>query len=155
MPDPRMILLGLLALTALNWTIHWYTQMVTYRLFPDVARHMTGPHFVAYHRAYQGRLIWAIYLPWSLLMAVSIAFVAAPLEGTAPAAWTLLALNTAIGGISVLFAAPVHARIDRKERLEKEDARGLLQANALRLVTASVSLVLCAAVAIRVFALVT
>ena len=49
--------------TALNWTIHCYTQMVTYRLFPEVTRHMAGEAFVAYHRAYQARLVWAIYIP--------------------------------------------------------------------------------------------
>lgn len=148
----KLIVLVLFGLTALNWTIHWYTQVVTYRLFPAVERRMSGEDFVGYHRDYQSRLIWAIYVPWSLLMATSLAAVLAPPTGWGPIVWALFALNAAIGVISVALAVPVHARIDRTAQLTDADASGLMRANLWRLIAASVSLLLCGILAFRVLA---
>lgn len=150
MPEDQLALISLFGLTALNWTIHWYTQMVTYRLFPDIAAKMSGQDFVAYHRAYQGRLVFAIYIPWSLLMIASVAVVLA--MGSSLWPWVLLGLNAAIGGLSFALAVPIHARIDRDARLEASDTNGLLRANLARLVAASASLLICTLMMLRFFA---
>lgn len=149
---PQLILVALFGLTALNWTIHWYTQTVTYRLFPAVAAAMSGANFVGYHRAYQAQLVWAIYLPWSFLMAASVAAVLFPPPAGAAWAWVLLALNASIGLISFALAVPVHSRIDQEERLSGADARALLDANLVRLGAASISLLICAAFVVQVLA---
>lgn len=152
MASSDVALFSLYGLTALNWTVHWYTQMVTYRLFPDVAGRMSGADFSAYHRAYQTRLVWAVYIPWSLLITASIAVALAPPPGQTLWAWTLLVLNVAIGVLSFALAVPVHRRIDRDDCLEGSDAHRLLRANFARLVTASASLVICSVLALRAWA---
>jgi hypothetical protein len=146
MPLSTLMLIILFGLTALNWTIHWYTQVVTYRLFPNIANSMTGPDFVRYHGAYQMQLVWAIYLPWSLLVLLSIAALALAPPGAAPWLWILFGLNSAIGILSFALAVPVHRRIDQEARLDPTDAKGLMRANTARLMTASVSLILCFAI---------
>ena len=93
----RCVLLLLALLTALNWAVHYYTQTVTYRLFPVVADASGGAGFVRYHRAYEARLPWSVYLPWALLTLTSVAFVLvrpAGLGATAPV--VLLVLNASI-----------------------------------------------------------
>lgn len=149
-PAQAVVLQVLFGLTALNWSLHWYTQVVTYRLFPTVAAEAGGPGFVAYHRAYEARLVWSIYVPWSALMAASIAFLfVRPDAVSASWAWSLLALNAAIAVLSVLFAVPVHRRIDAAGALGSRDGRALMRWNLARLVTASVSLGLVSILVVR------
>jgi hypothetical protein len=128
---------ALFALTALNWSIHWYTHMVTYRLFPVVAEVAGGEGFVRYHLAYVSRLIWSIYIPWTALMLASIGYA---IVHFGPVSLALLALNGSIAAVSVRFAAPIHARIDRAGTLLEADQAGLMRWNAVRLGVATVSL---------------
>lgn len=148
MSAQNLAIIILFGLTALNWTIHWYTQTVTYYLFPEIARHMTGAQFVSYHRAYQARLVWAIYIPWSLLIAASLTALWITM-GHSLSIWILLILNASIGLISVLIAVPVHVRIDRNKKMDPDDAKGLLRANLLRVLVATASLGLAALVAVE------
>ncbi len=132
-------LLLLYGLTALNWTIHFYTHVVTYRLFSVIAANADGAGFVRYHQAYERKLPWSIYMPWSMLVAASILYlVAAPSVYAA----TLLLLNLSIAVISVVFAVPTHRRIGRIGAFTDRDATILLRANLLRLLVATLSLAL-------------
>lgn len=141
MTSLQVTLLALFGATALNWALHWYTQCVTYRLFDVIAAIAPGEGFVRYHRAYEARLVWSIYLPWSLLVGLSAAYFVRALSGLAG---LLLALNLAIAGISVGLAVPIHRRIDRDVRLTGRDHVRLLRANLARLIVASASLALVA-----------
>ena len=135
------VLLVLALLTALNWGVHYYTQTVTYRLFPQIAAAAGDVAFVAYHRAYERQLPWSVYLPWSALMAGSAAFVAVRPAGLG-VGWSivLLVLNGSIAPLSLLFAAPVHRRVDATGRLTQDDAAALMRWNGVRLAVATVSL---------------
>lgn len=146
-----VVLQLLFGLTALNWALHWYTQVVTYRLFPTIAAQAGGAGFVAYHQAYEARLVWSIYVPWSALMVASVAFlVVRPDAVDAPWAWLLLVLNAAIAVVSVLFAVPVHRRVDAARALEPQDSRALLWWNLARLLIATASLGLATVLMLRV-----
>lgn len=138
----RAALLVLAMLTALNWALHYYTQLVTYRLFPQVAEVAGGAGFVVYHRAYEARLPFSIYIPWSALTLASIALVAVHPAGVGFAVPVgLLVLNASIAPISLAFAAPRHREIDAHEELTARQASALLRWNGVRLAIASVSLV--------------
>jgi hypothetical protein len=138
----RSVLLLLALLTALNWAVHYYTQAVTYRLFPVVSEASGSAGFVRYHRAYEARLPWSVYLPWGLLTITSVAFVVVRPVGVGPA-WpvVLLVLNASIAPISLVFAAPVHRAVDRAGALTATQATALLRWNGARLAIATTSLV--------------
>lgn len=138
----RGVLLVLALLTALNWAVHYYTHLVTYRLFPVIAAGAGGPGFVGYHQAYERRLPLSVYVPWAALTAASAAFVAVRPVGLG-VGWplVLLLLNASIAALSVAFAAPVHRRVDAAGTLSAGDARALLRYNGIRLAVASVSLI--------------
>jgi hypothetical protein len=144
----RSPLLLLALLTALNWAVHYYTQSITYRLFPTIAQAAGGTAFVRYHRAYEARLPWSVYVPWSLLTLASLAFVVVRPDGVGPA-WPvgLLVLNVSIAPISLLFAAPVHRTVDHTGDLAPSQAAALLRWNGIRLIIATVSLVVVGALA--------
>ena len=145
----RTVLLVLALLTALNWAVHYYTQLVTYRLFPTVAQATGGPGFVRYHQAYEARLPWSIYVPWSLHTIASLAFVVIRPEGVA-LAWpiVLLVLNASIAPISLAFAAPVHRAVDQGGDLQPAQAAALLRWNGVRLAMATLSLIVVGSLAI-------
>ncbi len=144
----RGVLLILSLLTALNWAVHYYTHTVTYRLFPTVAAVADGPGFVDYHQAYERRLPFSVYLPWTALTVTSAIFVAVRPAGLG-IGWplVLLLLNVAIAALSIAFAAPVHRRVDAAGALGTADARALLRYNGIRLAVASSSLVIVTALA--------
>lgn len=143
MDAARTLLLALSLATALNWTVHYYTHVVTYRLLPVVAGTTDGAGFVHYHQQYERRLPWAVYLPWTLLTALSVAFLAIRPDGVGlGAAVVLLVLNASIAVLSVALALPVHRRIDERERLTDTDVRALRRVNGARLAAATASLAL-------------
>ena len=148
-----VLLTVVITLTGFNLAVHWYTQLVTYALFPTIAAAASGTAFVAYHRQYEKGLPLAIYLPWALLTAASAALVFVRPDGFP--LWTaivILVLNASIAPISILFAAPVHRRIDADDELDNMSSRALLRWNAVRLVimTASLALILTTAGALLV-----
>ena len=138
----RSVLLLLALLTALNWAVHYYTQAVTYRLFPVVAEASGGAGFVRYHRAYEARLPFSVYVPWALLTITSLAFVLVRPAGVG-LTWpvVLLALNASIAPLSLVFAAPVHRAVDRAGGMTPAQAAALLRWNGARLAIATASLV--------------
>lgn len=108
---PELVLLLVAVTSALNTGLQYYTTVSTYPLFSD----LPAEAFVGYHQAYERRLPLAIYLPYALLMAGNLL-----LLFVRPAAvalgWVvlLLVLNGSIMAVSLAFAAPVHARLDRE-----------------------------------------
>lgn len=124
-----MLLLATL-LSAFGLAIQYYSQVATYPLFaalPDGA-------FVPYHAAYERRLVWAVYVPFALTLAICAALLVVRPAGTGwagPAA--MLALNALIAPISVLVAVPTHIRLTRLGHVDAPGMRRLLTANALRL----------------------
>nr|AGI62221.1 hypothetical protein [uncultured bacterium] len=133
----------LLALTCATWfnnALQWYTQFTTYGLFSAIADQTGDEGFVRYHKAYQKRLPATIYVPFGILMVLSVtALFVRPDELGVGGAVLLLVLNAAIGAISGALAAPVHMRVDRQGRLEASDAAALLRWNACRLAVATAS----------------
>jgi hypothetical protein len=146
----HVVLLTLALLTALNPAVHYYTHVVTYALFPVIAATAGGPGFVRYHQAYESRLPWSVYLPWSALSLTSLAFVFVHPPGVGPV-WpvALLVLNVSIAPISLAFAAPVHRDIDVDGALSEEHASALLRWNAVRLLVAGVSPVVVTVLALQ------
>lgn len=144
----RAVLLVLALLTAANWAVHYYTQTVTYRLFPTVAAAAGGPGFVTYHQAYESRLPVSVYVPWGTLTLASAALILVRPAGLG-LAWpiVLLVLNASIAPISLAFAAPVHRRVDAAADLAPHHAAALLRWNAVRLAIATVSLAVVAGLA--------
>ena len=141
--DPgRLALLVVALLSALNWAVHYYTQTVTYRLFPAVAAAAGAGPFVRYHQAYEARLPLSVYAPWSALTVATVVLLFVKPAGV-DLAWVIaiLVLNVSIAPISLFFAAPVHRAIDRDGNMTSGQAAALLQWNGVRLAVATVSLV--------------
>jgi hypothetical protein len=76
--------------TFFNLALHWYTQVVTYPLFSFIGK----AEFVDYHLAYQKRLPFSIYIPYSLLMVLNVLlFVYPPPDAGLAVIVTLFILN--------------------------------------------------------------
>ena len=118
-----------------NNALHWYTQVSTYPLFAWIGRE----DFVKYHTEYQRRLPFSIYAPYSVLMlSNALLFFYRPAEIELFWVIFIFVLNLSVMILSLLFAAPVHYRLDR----EGKDERGVNQIifyNSLRLVAATAS----------------
>ncbi len=129
------VLVILVFATFFNNALHFYTRVQTYPLFAWVGRE----EFVSFHEEYERRLPVAIYAPYSLLMGANVLLLFAHPEGVG-LSWVvaLLVLNAFIMIESLLFAAPVHHRMDR-EGQDAEGIRRLVRLNALRLVASTAS----------------
>ncbi|MBC8078054.1 MAG: hypothetical protein H7Y32_18395 [Chloroflexales bacterium] len=142
----------LLVLTALltffNTGLQYYTTVSTYPLFSDLA----AEAFVPYHQAYERRLPFAIYVPYTLLMLTTIllAFVR-PASVALGWVFVLLALNGSIMAVSLAFAAPIHARLDREGKNERW-LHLLRRYNLPRLLAASASSLILCLLLVRSFA---
>jgi hypothetical protein len=132
---PELSLLIVALLTFFNTGLQYYTTVATYPLFSS----LSDDSFIPYHLAYQRRLPLAIYAPYSLLMLSTLA-----LAFVRPAAielgWViaLLMLNGSIMAISLIFAAPLHARLDREGK-NPQLLQQLRRYNLPRLIAASLS----------------
>ena len=111
MTFPELVLLLVAVTSAINTGLQYYTTVSTYPLFSD----LPAEGFVGYHQAYERRLPLAIYLPYTLLMAGNLLLLFVRPEAVA-LGWVvlLLVLNGSIMAVSLAFAAPVHARLDRE-----------------------------------------
>lgn len=111
----ELLLLLVALLSSLNTGLQYYTTVSTYPLFSA----LPAAAFVDYHKAYERRLPLAIYLPYTLLMLATALLLVVPPDGVGEALIILLLLlNGAIMAISLAFAAPVHARLDREGKQE-------------------------------------
>ena len=129
-------LVALAFATFFNNAIHWYTHFSTYPMLGWVG----DAEFVGFHQEYERRLALALYVPYGLLLAASLAFVFVRPDGVR-VGWALglLGLNLAVAALSVALAVPVHRELDRIGRPEPSGLRRLLHVNGARLATATVS----------------
>jgi hypothetical protein len=139
----RTLWLTLAFLTFFLTAIHWYTQFVSYPIAPLVGNAEAS----AYGARYEAGLIYAIYIPYTVLMLVNIALVVrgssfAP-RGALVAA---LLLNLCTILVSLFIAVPVHQQVSALRLSAPGDTAlratletSLLWINALRLGTAALS----------------
>lgn len=124
------------SITFFNNALHWYTQVTTYPLFNWVGQ----AEFGSFHKEYERRLPFSIYLPYTLLMLSTLLLtVVRPAEIKLEWVLVLLALNASIMLISLRFAVPIHDRLQRQGYPDKGSILRLIRYNSVRLVASSVS----------------
>lgn len=125
--------------TFFNNALHWYTQVTTYPLLGWVGQ----AEFVSFHKEYERRLPFSIYVPYTFLMlsTLLLAFVR-PVEVKLGWVLMLLALNASIMIISLTFAVPVHNRLQHQGYSDKGGIRRLIRYNSVRLIASSASSVI-------------
>jgi hypothetical protein len=144
---PELLLLLVALTTFFNTGLQYYTTVSTYPLLQS----LPDAGFVAYHKAYQRTLPWSIYLPYTLLMLSTLALLVVRPEAAA-LGWVLLllVLDGSIMAVSLAFAAPVHARLDREGK--RPELLSLLRRyNLPRLLAASLSSLLVLALMAQTF----
>lgn len=130
-----LVLLLVAFATFFNTGLQYYTTVSTYPLFSA----LDEANFVPFHKAYEGKLPLSIYVPYSLWLLVTLALLWVRLDGVA-LGWVvaLLLLNGSIMAVSLAFAAPVHARLDRVGK-NADDLAKLRRFNLPRLLAATAS----------------
>ncbi len=123
-------LVALAALTAYSAGIGWQAQFVSYPLF----RVMSAADFPAYHLAYNEAILWVVVVPGFLSFLACAAFpFTRPGEVPQTAAWVVAASGLGSLLSTVLWAIPMHDRLDRIGQ-DSATIDSLLQANSLRTV---------------------
>lgn len=131
-----IVFIGVVFFTFFNNALHWYTQVVTYPLFAFVGQ----KEFLQHHLEYQRRLPFSIYAPYSLLMfSTLLLFIFHPAQISLVWIIVITVLNLAIMVESLIFAAPVHKRLDKQGFSDETGIRQLIFYNGARLVTSSIS----------------
>lgn len=122
--------------TFFNNALHWYTQVTTYPLLSWVGQ----AEFVSFHKEYERRLPFSIYVPYTLLMLSTLLLIFFRPAGV-NLGWVfmLLVLNASIMIVSLVFAVPIHSRLDRQGYSDKAGIRKLIRYNSIRLIASSVS----------------
>ena len=121
--------------TFFNNALYWYTQITTYPLFAWVGKQ----EFVPFHKEYERRLLFLIYLPYTLLMVSNtLLFFIRP--ASMGVAWVaiLFMLNLSIMAESLALAAPIHAQLDREGKHDGK-IRRLVRYNVFRLAASTIS----------------
>jgi hypothetical protein len=119
------ILMAVAVTTLFNTGLQYYTTVSTYPLFSNLEEQ----NFVTFHKAYERKLPLSIYFPYTLLMVSNLFLLFLRPDGIS---WfwpvVMVLLNASIMAISLPFAAPVHARLDRTGKNERDLAalRGLI-----------------------------
>lgn len=122
--------------TFFNNALHWYTQVTTYPLLSWVGQ----AEFVLFHKEYERRLPFSIYAPYTLLMFSTLLLIFfRPAEVELGWVFVLLVLNTSIMIVSLVFAVPIHTRLDRQGYSDKAGVRELIRYNSVRLIASSTS----------------
>jgi hypothetical protein len=122
--------------TFFNNALHWYTQVTTYPLLSWVGQ----AEFVSFHKEYERRLPFSIYVPYTLLMFSTLLLISfRPVEIELGWVFVLLVLNASIMIVSLVFAVPIHTRLDRQGYSDKVGIRELIRYNRVRLIISSTS----------------
>ncbi|MBD2258356.1 hypothetical protein [Pseudanabaena sp. FACHB-2040] len=122
--------------TFFNNALHWYTQVTTYPLLSWVGQ----AEFVSFHKEYERRLPFSIYVPYTLLMFSTLLLIfLRPVEIELGWVFVLLVLNASIMIVSLVFAVPIHTRLDRQGYSDKAGIRELIRYNRVRLIISSTS----------------
>lgn len=119
---------ALAALTAYSTGISWQAQFVSYPLY----RAMSATDFPAYHLAYNAAIPGVVIVPGFLTFLACAAFPWTRPDGVPrSAAWVVAA--TGVGSLlsTVLWAIPMHDRLDRIGQ-DAATIDSLLQANGIR-----------------------
>lgn len=125
--------------TFFNNALHWYTQVTTYPLLSWVGQ----TEFVSFHKEYERRLPFSIYVPYTLLMFSTLLLIFFhPAEIELGWVFMLLILNASIMVVSLVFAVPIHSRLDRQGYSDKAGIRGLMRYNSVRFIASSISSVI-------------
>jgi hypothetical protein len=139
----RVLWLTLVFLTFFLTSVHWYTQFVSY----PIAALVGNAEASTYGSRYEAGLVYAIYIPYTVLMLTNLVLLArgsslAP--RTALVAALLLNLCTIL--VSLFIAVPVHNAVSALRASAPDDAAlrapletRLLWINALRLGSAVLS----------------
>lgn len=111
-------------------TVQWYTHAQSYPLSA-----LVGPNeFDIYGNVYEQRLLFALYIPYFVLVLSNIALIARPVFNLPRSAFVVtLILNLSILFISLLLAVPMHTEHGLQGFITPEQLDRLLQVNALRL----------------------
>jgi hypothetical protein len=122
--------------TFFNNALHWYTQVTTYPLLSWVGQ----AEFVSFHKEYERRLPFSIYAPYALLMFSTLLLIFfRPAEIALGWVFILFILNASIMIVSLVFAVPIHSRLDHQGYSDKAGIRKLIRYNSVRLITSSIS----------------
>ena len=123
-----LYLVGLLALTGYSTGVGWQAQAVSYPLFGTVP----AEDFAAYHLQYNALIPLPVIVPGFLAFLAGIAFLwTRPPEVPRPAAAVVAATGLTSLLATVLWAIPMHDRLDRIGQ-DAATLDSLLQANLLR-----------------------
>lgn len=121
-------LVGLTALTAYSTGVGWQAQLVSYPFFGTVP----AEHFAAYHQQYNAAIPLVVIVPGFLGFLGAIAFWwTRPREIGRPAAGVVALAGLASLLATVLWAIPMHDRLDRIGQ-SAATIDSLLAANLLR-----------------------
>jgi hypothetical protein len=124
----QLYLVGLTALTGYSTGVAWQAQAVSYPLFGTVS----AEDFAAYHLQYNALIPLPVIVPGFLTFLAGIAFFwARPPEVPRPAAAVVAATGLTSLLATVLWAIPMHDRLDRIGQ-DAATLDSLLQANLLR-----------------------
>ena len=130
----------LTALTAYSAALGWQAQVVSYPLYRAVG----DAEFAAYHRQYDQAIPLVVIAPGFASFLSGAAFYwTRPADVPRPVAAVVSAAGVASLASTVLWAIPMHARLDRAGR-SAETIDSLLRANLLRtaaLTTSTLALV--------------
>ena len=132
-----LYLVGLAALTGYSTGVGWQAQAVSYPLFKTVP----ADSFAAYHLQYNAFIPLPVIVPGFLTFLAGIAFLwTRPPEVPRPAAAVVAATGLTSLLATVLWAIPMHDRLDRIGP-DAATLDSLLQANLLRSVALTVGTV--------------
>lgn len=135
MTIPNLVFLLAVFATFFNNALHWYTHVTTYPLFAWIGQN----EFVSFHKEYERRLPLSIYLPYTAVMASTLLLLFWRPEAVA-LGWVimLLVLQGSIMAVSLAFAAPLHAQLDREGKQDAHSIGQLLTFNGTRLAAATI-----------------
>lgn len=137
----RWYLAGLTALTAYSMGVGWQAHVVSYPFFGTVP----ADHFAAYHLQYNAAIPIVVIIPGFAGFLAGIAFLwARPRDVPRPAALVVAGAGLVSVLATVLWAIPMHDRLDRIGQ-DAATLDSLLQANLLRslALTAGTSALVC------------
>lgn len=124
----RWYLGGLTALTAYSMGVGWQAQLVSYPFFGTVP----AEHFAAYHLRYNAAIPVVVIIPGFFSFLAGIAFYwARPRDVPRPAALVVAGAGLVSVLTTVLWAIPMHDRLDRIGQ-DAATVASLLSANLVR-----------------------
>lgn len=124
----RWNLVGVVTLTAYSTALGWFAQEVGYPLFGEVA----PADFASYHQYYNEAIVWPVIVPgFAGFVAATVFPWTRPREVPLPAALLIGATGLTCLATTVLWAIPMHDRLDA-QGFAQTTLNSLLEANLVR-----------------------